>query len=146
MKHFITLISIIILSFSTINVYGQEEQSKEIVDRKIITSNCTITKPIKYLCSPELNIDGILKDGVYIIINFVKIGNGGRCEVTVRVDDQDITVNRWVDYDNLAFIRIKQSNGQYGYALKNDMFYFFTMFYLDSLEGYAFDSTLEEID
>lgn len=144
MKHFITLTSIIILSFITINVYGQEEQSK-IVDAKLITSSCTITKPIKWLTSPELGAYcDILKDGISVIIKWNPIGDGGHCSVSLKIEDEEIPINTWSDYNELKLIRVKMTNGHYNYTLKNSMFFFFNLVYID--DGYVFNSTLEEID
>ena len=143
MKHIITLLAIAIASITlTSNIYGQ--------DAKLVTTSCTITKPIKFFKCPELDAaDGeIFTDGVSIIIKWNPIGDGGSCEAYIKFgkDGEPFLINRWKDYDELHLIRIKNSDGNYAYSLSNSMFFFWALAYVDELECYGFDSTLRELD
>lgn len=142
MKHIITILAIVIASATlSANVYGQ--------DVKMVTTSCTIIKPIKFFVSPELDSDGdIYKDGVSVIIKWNPIGDGGSCEAYVKFgeDGEPFLINRWKDYDELYLIRIKNADGKYGYTLRNSMFIFWALAHIDTLDSYGFDSTLREID
>ena len=115
----------------------------------MVTTSCTIIKPIKFFVSPELDSDGdIYKDGVSVIIKWNPIGDGGSCEAYVKFgeDGEPFLINRWKDYDELYLIRIKNADGKYAYALRNSMFIFWGLAHIDTLDSYGFSSTLREID
>ena len=140
----ITILSLIIFSTFSFTANAQYEKYA-IEDVKSITSSCTITKEIKYLEAPEIGFDfSSLKDGVYVIIKWNPVGDGGRCSVSLKIEDEEIPINTWSDYNELRLIRVKMTNGHYNYTLKNSMFFFFNLVYID--DGYVFNSTLEEID
>jgi len=144
MKRIITLFAIIIaaLTLTSANVYGQSA--------KIITTSCTISKPIKFCVSPELDSpDGdFYKDGVSIIIKWNPIGDGGICEASINFGEEYGTfpINRWKDYDDLYLMRVKTASGHYNYMLRNEMFIFWGLVYLEKYDCYGFDSTLRECD
>lgn len=151
-KYIITIITIIISTF--IFTANAQDKKSEIVDVKLITTKCTITKPIKYLSSiPELDINSkVLKDGVDIVIEWIPFDAGGYCDVYLKIEDEKIPINTWSDDNELVLVRMKLINGHYHYILKNSMFTFFRLLYIDDENpdtdglGYAFSSELDEND
>ena len=146
----ITIISLIIFSTFSFTANAQDEKYA-IEDVKFITSSCTITKEIKYLEAPEIGFDfGSLKDGVYVIIKWNPVGDGGRCSISLKCEDEEIPINTWSDYNELKLLRLKMTNGHYNYTLRNSMFNFFRLIYYDienpDLAGYVFSSDLQELD
>ena len=146
----ITILSLIIFSTFSFTANAQYEKY-EIEDVKSITSSCTITKEIKYLEAPEIGFDfSSLKDGVYVIIKWNPVGDGGRCSVSLKIEDEEIPINTWSDYNELKLLRLKMAHGHYNYTLQNSMFDFFRLMYCDienpDFAGYAFSSVLRELD
>ena len=146
----ITLLSLIIFSTFSFTANAQDEKYA-IEDVKSITSSCTITKEIKYLEAPEIGFDfSSLKDGVYVIIKWNPVGDGGRCSISLKFEDEEIPINTWSDYNELKLLRLKMSNGHYNYTLQNSMFDFFRLMYCDienpDFAGYGFSSVLRELD
>lgn len=146
----INIISLIIFSTFSFTANAQDEKYA-IEDVKSITSSCTITKEIKYLEAPEIGFDfSSLKDGVYVIIKWNPVGDGGRCSISLKREDEEIPINTWSDYNELKLLRLKMTNGHYNYTLRNSMFNFFRLIYYDiedpDLAGYVFSSELQELD
>ena len=146
----INIISLIIFSTFSFTANAQDEKYA-IEDVKSITSSCTITKEIKYLEAPEIGFDlSSLKDGVYVIIKWNPIGDGGRCSISLKRENEEIPINTWSDYNELQLLRVKMTNGHYNYTLRNSMFNFFRLIYCDienpDSGGYVFSSVLRELD
>ena len=146
----ITILGLIIFSTFSFTANAQYEKY-EIEDVKSITSSCTITKEIKYLEAPEIGFDfSSLKDGVYVIIKWNPVGDGGRCSISLKREDEEIPINTWSDYNELKLLRLKMAHGHYNYTLQNSMFDFFRLMYCDienpDFAGYAFSSVLQELD
>ena len=146
----ITILSLIIFSTFSFTANAQDEKYA-IEDVKSITSSCTITKEIKYLEAPEIGFDfSALKDGVYVIIKWNPVGDGGHCSISLKREDEEIPINTWSDYNELKLLRLKMTNGHYNYTLRNSMFNFFRLIYYDiedpDLAGYVFSSVLQELD
>ena len=139
MKNITTLLCALLVTLST-SVYGQ--------DTKMVTTSCTIVKPIAFLMSPELNAgDGIVfMDTASITIKWDTVGNGGICEAYISHGGDTFLISSWRDESDLHLLRTKRSDGRYTYSLCNGMFTFWSLTYIDILESYGFDSTLKECD